>query len=214
MAHVRDLWIRPNPADPKNKKARLRTARWGVGKRWQAVWEGNGREAYKSFDNHDAAARFCSRAEVGRDEVTWITKVKRDIPLADMWTIWIATKAGKSASTIGGYTSAWKRNDAQFGARPCASLTRAEIASWLPTLTTTIGVEDGQPPRPLSGAMKRKVGIVINALLDTAVEEGVIHSNPMKSCDIPRQEKTERRYLTAPKSTASSTPRPPTPHAC
>lgn len=33
MAHVRDLWTRPNPEDPKNKKARIRTARWGVGKR-------------------------------------------------------------------------------------------------------------------------------------------------------------------------------------
>ena len=195
MAHVRDLWTRPNPEDPKNKKARIRTARWGVGKRWQAVWEENGREAYKSFDNYDAAERHCSRAEVGRDDGTWITKDKRDIPLSDMWTIWIATKAGKSRSTVGGYTSAWRRISDQYGARPCASLTRAEIAAWLPTLTTTIGVAEGQPPRPLSGAMKRKVGIVINALLDTAVEEGVIHANPMKARDIPRQEKSERRYL-------------------
>lgn len=198
MAYVNDRWTKRNPDDPHNPRARVRTARWGVGKRWQAVWEENGRPATRAFTNKDAAEAFCSRVDVGQDEGTWITRDKRDIPLSEMWTIWIATKAGKSASTIGGYTSAWKRIEAKYGARPCASLTRAEIAAWLPTLTTTIGVKDGQPPRPLSGAMKRKVGIVVNALLDTAVEEGVIHANPMKSKDIPRQDTPERRYLNVP----------------
>lgn len=198
MAYVRDLWTKPNPENPRSKKHRLRNDRWGIGNRWQATWEENGKRATKSFSSRDAATAWCSRVDVGQDEGTWITKDKREILLSDMWKIWFATKSGKAKSTRDGYSSAWKRIEPRYGTRSCASITRSEIAAWLPSLTTTKGVEPGEPPRPLSGGMQRKVGIVINALLETAVEEGVIHTNPMRTKDIPQQGESDRRYLTVP----------------
>ncbi|WP_257202325.1 hypothetical protein [Corynebacterium cystitidis] len=48
MAHVRDLWTKPNPEQGSRKK-RVRSARWGTGKRWQVVGEENGVRTTKSF---------------------------------------------------------------------------------------------------------------------------------------------------------------------
>lgn len=54
MATVRDLWTKRNP-NTTSKTKRIRSARWGVGKRWQAVWIENGREATKTFETRDEA---------------------------------------------------------------------------------------------------------------------------------------------------------------
>ena len=69
MAYVRDLWTVVGP-----KGRRVRSARWGQGRRWQAVWVENGKTITKMFDSADAANLYVSRTEVGQAEGTWITR--------------------------------------------------------------------------------------------------------------------------------------------
>lgn len=76
------------------------------------------------------------------------------------------------------------------------TLTRAEISTWIASLTTTKGIKPDEEPRPLGDAAKRLTGIVMKALLDLAAEERVILHNPMKSKELPTQKPSERRYLT------------------
>ncbi|WP_259343856.1 hypothetical protein [Corynebacterium diphtheriae] len=47
MAFVRDLWTKPNP-NATSRTKRIRSARWGKGKRWQAVWVENGKHVTTS----------------------------------------------------------------------------------------------------------------------------------------------------------------------
>ena len=186
MAYVRDLWTVVGP-----KGRRVRSARWGQGRRWQAVWVENGKTITKMFDSADAANLYVSRTEVGQAEGTWITKDRLDVTLGDMWGVWIASKTGRAASTVAGYRAAWRHIEPTWQYAPCWKITRAAFSTWIPTVTRL-----DNAGAALSGASLRKVGIVFHALLDQAVELGVITKNPMRSSDIPRQGKSDRRYLT------------------
>lgn len=198
MARVKDLWTKANP-DRQSRKTRVHSARWGTGKRWAVVWTETGREVQESFTTRDAAEAYRARVEVGQVDGTWITKDKRDVTLADLWEPWIASKAERSTKTVDGYRSAWKHIEPVWGNTPACEIERTTIAAWLPTLQARGQARGTGTPasavRPLGAASRRKVGIIINALLDLAVDQGIIHKNPIRSEDIPRQEKSERRYL-------------------
>ena len=184
MAHVRDLWTKPGA-----QGRRVRSRRWGQGKRWQAVWVENGKKVTKTFDSVDAARLYVSRTEVGQAEGTWITKDRLDVTLGDMWGVWIASKTGRAASTVAGYRAAWRHIEPTWQYAPCWKITRAAFSTWIPTVTRLDGTGAA-----LSGASLRKVGIVFHALLDQAVELGIITKNPMRSRAVPRQGKSDRRY--------------------
>lgn len=194
MAYVRDLWMKKNP-DKTSRIKKVRSARCGKGKRWQAVWIENGHEATKTFETRDEAELWAARAEVGKADGTWITKDKADVTLEDMWTLWIASKEGRATSTKAGYEAAWNHIKPVFGNTPCWKIERAKVAAWIPTVTTTKGSKD-KTPRIIGSGSQRKIGIVIRALLDQAEDLEVINRNKVRSTDIPRQTKAERRYLT------------------
>lgn len=190
MAYVRDSWWKPGPNGRK-----VKSARHGTGKRWVAVWEENGRRVSKSFTTRDAAEGFLSKTWVEQDDGSYVPKANRGVSVAEMWAVWFATKAGTSKPTRDGYTAAWKHIERRWGSAACADISRAEVAAWIPTLTSRYKDANGQP-QPLSASSARKVMIVFHGVLDTAVEERVIKANPLRLKDAPRQKPTERRYLT------------------
>lgn len=193
MARVRDLWTKRNP-DRTSRTTRVRSARWGKGKRWLAVWDEHGHEVSEAFDSRDAAEAHIARVVVGQDQGTWITKDKASITLENVWDLWIAAKAGRSKKTVDGYKTAWNHIKPVFGDTPVAELDGPTLAAWIPTLTTTKRSKD-TTPRPLGSAGQRKVGIVLRALLGQAVKLKIIHELPLDSTDVPRQLPSERRYL-------------------
>ncbi|AKN76028.1 Phage integrase [Corynebacterium ulcerans FRC58] len=184
MAYIRDLWMKKNP-DQTSRIKKVRSARWGKGKRWQAVWVENGNEITKTFHTHDEAELYAARAEVGQADGTWITKDKADVTLSDLWEPWLASKGNISDKSRRDYLSYWSVHiRPQWGQTPCAHIQRSVINAWIPTLSTMKG----------ESAM-RKVGFIIHGILDLAVELGVIHQNPIRTGDLPKQKKSERRYL-------------------
>ena len=192
MAHIRDVWT---TVDKKTGK-KTRTRRYGAGKRWQVRWVENGREVSRMCSTRDEAELYRSRVETGQADGTWITKDKADVTLGDLWDPWISSKMSTSEKTRRDYTSLWTRHiQPVWGEVACAKVQRAVIAAWIPTLTTGKGVKAGADPRPLSASAMRKIGIIIHAILDLAVEQGVIPTNPVRTSDLPKQRKSERRYL-------------------
>lgn len=193
MAHVKDLWTAPNP---NGSGRRIRNDRWGIGKRWQVRWEENGKRTTKTFESRDAAELFRSRVETGQADGNWITKDKASVLLGDLWEPWIASKATTSEKTRRDYISTWSTHvQPQWGNHPVRHIKRAEVIAWIPTLTTMKGVPANGTPRPLSASAQRKAGLIIHSMLELAVELGMIHTNPMRTGDLPKQKKSERRYL-------------------
>lgn len=193
MGYVVDQWTVPNPVkDAKPKK--VRTSRWGKGKRWLARWDENGRRVSRAFENRDAAEAFLARTSTEQVDGTYIDKAKKDVLVEDVWPIWWAGKAGKSKSTRDGYQAAWKHIEPRWGSVECQKVTRPAIAAWLPTLTSRYRDEDGNA-QPLGESAVRHVMIVLNGIMAAAVEERVVLANPVKMKDAPKQKASERRYL-------------------
>lgn len=157
----------------------------------------NGREVTQAFASNDAAEAFLSRTSVAKENGTYVSKAARGVTVGEKWTVWFATKQGKSKPTRDGYAAAWKHIEPKWGQVPCTEVNRAAVSAWLPTLTSKyVDVIDGRKvPRPLGESSARKVMLVLLWVLETAVEERVIVSNPLKLRDAPRQRPTERRYL-------------------
>lgn len=57
--HVQDMWMRPGPNGRK-----VKGPRHGVGMRWQARWQEDGKEKAKRFPSKDAALAHLARIEV------------------------------------------------------------------------------------------------------------------------------------------------------
>lgn len=192
MAHVRDDWTKPNP-DKTSRKTRVKSARWGKGNRWRAVWEEHGRKVSKTFPTRDAAEAHCARVEVGQEQGTWITKDKRDITLEDLWDPWIKSKSGLAPSTVADYKSAWAHVAPVFGKTPVCELDGPTITTWIDSLQSRRPHQ--KEVKPLGSGQKRKVGIVINALCKLAVKQKIIYEHPLEPGDLVRQEKGQRRAL-------------------
>lgn len=187
---MNDLWTKPNPEG----KGRVRTDRWGRGRRWIAIWDEGGKRRSKTFELKDAAEDHLSRVRVDTIDGTHITREKASVTLEQMWAVWIAAKADLDPDTVASYRGAWAKIEPVFGHRTCRSLTGPELAAWIPSVTTTKGCPEGQT-RPAGSSLKRKIGIVLRGVLETAVESQVIHKNPMKAKWVPKQESSDRRFL-------------------
>ncbi|WP_245813863.1 tyrosine-type recombinase/integrase [Rhodococcus marinonascens] len=190
MAQIVDQWTVANLDGGK----RLRGDRWGKGKRWLVRWDESGRRVSKAFENKEVAVAFMGRTSTEQADGTYITKDKRDVTLSDVWPLWWSGKAGKSKSTRDGYQAAWKHIEPKWGSVACQEISRAAVAAWLPTLTGRLRGDDGER-LPLSESSTQKVIITLNGLLEMAVEERIVLSNPIRTKDAPRQKSSQRRYL-------------------
>ncbi|WIM67960.1 hypothetical protein QP027_00740 [Corynebacterium breve] len=193
MAHVRDLWTKPNP-DKTSRKKRVCSARWGVGRRWQVIWDENGKRTTATFQTEDAANDYKARVEVGQTDGTWITKDKAAVTFGDLWDPWIESKPDIAQSTRAGYVAAWAHLEPVWGDTCIAKFNAAVFPTWVAGLKTRRPHQKTEPT-PLGSGAKRKVGIVVNAFLDMAVKNKIIRENPLGKGDIVRQEPADKRAL-------------------
>ena len=193
MAFIRDKWTIPNPKD--SHKKRIRGPRWGIGLRWQAIWKENGHQRTKTFRTEEAARAWCATVEVGQAEGTWITKEKRDVTVGDLWEPWIAAKEAKCAvKTVQGYCSAWQHMEPVWKDVPACEVDGSAFALWVDGLMTRRPHAKAEPT-PLGSGQKRKVGIIMGALMKQAVKQRIIRVSPLEAGDIVKQAKGNRRYL-------------------
>ncbi|EEI28209.1 site-specific recombinase, phage integrase family [Corynebacterium glucuronolyticum ATCC 51867] len=160
-----------------------------------SLWDENGKERTKTFRTEDAARDWCSQAQAGQAEGTWITKDKRDITVEDLWGPWIATKEAKCApKTIAGYKSAWQHLAPVWGATPVCEVDGGAFTLWVDGLKTR-RPHAKHDPQPLGSGQKRKIGIIMGALMKQAVKQKIIPASPLESGDIVKQTKGSHHYL-------------------
>ncbi|WP_257203146.1 tyrosine-type recombinase/integrase [Corynebacterium cystitidis] len=185
-------------SNPNVRRRRIKTARHGKGKRWQAVWEENGKTVTKTFLTEDAAEDFCSRVEVAQADGNWITKDKRSITFADLYEPWITTEEqkGLAKNTLAGYQSAWAHIEPAWGNTPIFDADVEVIMAWIPTLKTRRIGQDAGDATTIGNGTQRKIGLVIKGLYDLAVTRKALKTNPMKKGDLVTQKPGNRRALT------------------
>lgn len=179
MARVEDRW---------HRKDRARTADYGKGARWRAVWtDAGGQERKKSFKVKDAATKFVADKVHGRDTPE---NPAQNLTVGDIWPGYRSTKNRIGAGSQQAYDAAWNHHiRARWDEVRCGDVTAAALREWIPSLLTVHG-------KPLSAAYEGYLMGVMKAILEHAVEANAITMNPMARVKRRKKKAVPRRYLT------------------
>lgn len=182
MGHVEDRWTK-TVAGPDGKPAKERTARYGTGLRWRARYlDPDGVERNRSFATRTVAEKFLTEAEHSKIAGTY-----RDPDAGNV--------------TVRKYAAGWVQ------AYPADSTRGEQIRRQLelhilPKLGgRTVGELERRPSLvqqfltglPMGPGGASQIAITLTAVLNAAVDDGLINRNPCKaqSVKLPRQPKTK-----------------------
>ena len=175
MARVEDNWIR---------KDKTRTALYGKGKRWRAVWTEAGTERKKSFTAKDAAKAHLAWVEHNQRAGTYVSQDRGRVFIRDLIDGWVDTQVHLKPSTMAATRSDVRATIKPYwGGKILADITRADVQAWVSGMT--------KAPRTVDTIYGR-----FRKFLNWCVEEGRIVASPAKGVNLPKGQKREHIFLT------------------
>lgn len=170
MARVEDRWIR------KDKK---RSAEYGKGKRWRAVWvEPDGTEKKKSFTNKDAAKTHAALMEAEIQNGTYQSLNSETLTVAEWAEVWFTAQIHQRAGSL---DQIRRRLDLNIipalGRIPLRELTRADLQAAISLWAETLA------PSTIKTAY-----VYLSGLLKAAVIDKHIKVSPTVGVRLPRVE--------------------------
>ncbi|TDW76470.1 tyrosine-type recombinase/integrase [Kribbella pratensis] len=170
MAYVKDLWTR-GVKQADGTTVRLRNERWGHGKRWLAGWvDPEGRERTKAFGTKGTAERHANAMETDRERGEYIDPEAGKVRFGEVAERWLASRVVDPASAIRYETMLRLHVDPVFGLRRVRSIKPSEIAAWIARMGERFGP-----------STTRTAFLVLNGVLQTAVDDDVLKRNPAKA---------------------------------
>lgn len=164
-----------------------------IAKRPDGTW----RARYRDAAGNEHARHFARRVEAQRwiDSVTtavqtgtYVDPARAKVPLETVAAQWFAGKINLRPTTRARYESALQVHVLpRWGDIPLDRIEHGEIQAWLAQLSVA-----GQ-----SGASVRKAHGVLSAILELAVRDRRLPSNPAAGTSLPETNERRRRYLTA-----------------
>ncbi|MEV4472901.1 site-specific integrase [Nonomuraea sp. NPDC049504] len=182
MAHVKDLWFK-SVNTPGGKPQRVPTKRNGKGKRWLAVWiDLDGRQQTKAFAKKTDAERHLNLMEADKARGNYIDPNGAKTILSVLAKTWLESHtADPSTRTI--YEGYWRVHIApRFGGREIGAIRPSDIRAWLKQLE-----------RKLAPSTAGRVLALLDQLLGSAVEDGLISKNPCAAKTVKAPELPKRK---------------------
>ncbi len=158
------------------------------GKRWEVRYRTPERTTTRKrgFTSKRQAQDFAATVEVEKMTGSYVAPSAGRVLFGDVAEKWMASKVNLSASTASRYRSALDVHILPaFKTTPLADVTRERLRRWVASMAETSS----------AATVRKNVGVV-SQILDQAVEDSRIVSNPAAGLDLPRIEHEERRYLT------------------
>lgn len=151
MASLRDNWTEPGPTG-----RRVRTARWGVGKRWEIRWRDAAQVQHKrrfvdEGEAKDALAELRLTPDRGQSGVT----------VGDMWPAWFAGAGVLKESTRDLYWREWvKHIEPRWARFPVEEVRASDVRAWVGELAVE------------SKSVARRCMTTLHGLMKLAREDG------------------------------------------
>lgn len=158
------------------------------GKRWEVRYRTPERRTTRKrgFTSKRQAQDFAATVEVEKMTGSYVAPSAGRITLGEVAEKWMASKVNLSASTRSRYRSALDVHILPaLKSTPLADITRERLRRWVAGMAETS-----------SAATVHKNAGVLSQILDQAVEDSRIVSNPATGLDLPRIQHEERHYLT------------------
>jgi integrase len=180
MARVKDLWL---------TKTRRRTAKYGHGKRWLAIWAGqDGTEHSKAFDRKSDAERYGAAMDADQLRGVYVdprrgTMLARDYGEQKFLPSLVHLRPNSAATYGSALRTHWWP---MLGDRQMRSLSRSDMKAAVAALSGT-----------LAPASVELVFAVMRTMMTAAVDDGVIPVNPCSRVPLPRVQPREVEPLPA-----------------
>lgn len=173
MARVKDLWTAPGAPDARGRATRVRTPRYGHGKRWLAVWQDHGRDRSKAFTVKDAAEAHLARVDVEQRAGTYVPPSSTTV--AEYGDRWITEQLHHRRSTSEQLESRWRLHiRPALGHLRLADVTRAHVQA---------AVVDWN--RTLAPTTVRVCYSYLTSLLKASVDDRLLRVTPAKGIRLP-----------------------------
>ena len=177
MAHVQDLWEKTVAG------RRVRTSRYGKGNRWQARYlDPEGQERTRTFARKQDAERFVVtvRADVLRG--AYVDPDAGKVTSAAFAERWLAAQTFDESSREATELRLRRHASRHFGHRELRSIKPSVIQAWLRKL---------QQERAPSYV--RTVFTNVSSVLNAAVDDGLITSNPCRAGSVKLPKRQQRK---------------------
>ena len=158
--------------------------------RWQARYrgpEGLMRTAPRTFERKRDAELFLAQTQTDMARDDWIDPYLAEIPLATYGKEWIEQRPGLSETTIERYESAFRRQIVpNLGQLAVGDIRDPTVRKWRRDL-----LDAGVGPASVSKAYR-----LLRAIMNTAVDDGLIRRNPCRVRGADADKSPERPVLT------------------
>jgi integrase len=173
--HVQDMWMRTGPNGRK-----VKGPRHGIGNRWQARWQENGKEKAKRFVSKDAAL-----AHLAHIEVHGPIAPRPHVTFGEYAETWRLSQLHHRAHTIAALDGVFtKMLMPQLGRLPIAGVTRQDVQNAIIEWNTHY-----------APATVRQAYSYARTVFDTALTDKVIEENPCVNRRMSLPEKTQRKIV-------------------
>lgn len=109
MAHVEDRWYRPSAElDGRGRPKKVKTPRYGRGKRWVAIWHEGGRRKSLSFDTEDGARAYLAKVTVDQAQGTHVSRHRETV--AEFGDRWVSEQLHQRPSSRAQMESRWRNH--------------------------------------------------------------------------------------------------------
>ena len=160
-----------------------------AGKRWEARYrKPDGKTARKGgFHTKREATAYLATVEVSKLTGSYVAPSAGVATIETLGTDWLAAhQATVKASTFHSDESAWRIHvQPKWGSRKVGSIRHGEVVAWVAELAKA------KSPTTVTRAHG-----VLAAILDTALRDRRISSNPARDVKLPRRQSATRSYLT------------------
>lgn len=146
----------------------------------------------RGFKTKREAELYLANTEIHKASGTYIDPSHALVTIGDLGSIWIVSQTHLKPSSEAVVESAWRLHVRPvWGRVPVGEVRHSDIQSWVAGLAT----EFRRSGKPLSGSSIHRAYGVLSSVLEVAVRDRRIASNPAKGVGLPRRIGRPHRYL-------------------
>ncbi|MCS3492402.1 integrase [Arthrobacter sp. JUb119] len=149
----------------------------------------------KGFKNQRDAKLFMATVEVDKASGTYIDPAKANVTVASLGPSWLERKQTLKPSAYRPLEIAWRVHvEPVWGKWPISEIVHTEVQAWVTKLS--IGDAKAKPVvKPKSATTVIRAYGVLAAILDDAVKDRRLQTNPARGVDLPRKTKKAHVFL-------------------
>lgn len=151
----------------------------------------------RGFKTKKEAELFAASVEISKARGEYIDQLASRATISQLGVVWLASQTHLKPSALAPVEIAWRLYvQPRWGETPVGRIKHSDVQTWISELSAgTAKTLHTKPGKRGATTVIRAYG-VLAAIIDTAIRDRRILSNPARGVDLPRKQKKPHTYLT------------------